>query len=134
MGRNATFRWYVKVVSPVLKQQASNEGKNNSEQFNPTNLSQFPISSFLRHIALTNDIINELDSEKFTIQVFHSGLLYLQSKLGSMNALEDQSYLAHPSTQDASRKKQVGFSEVIHKLVETRFDYDKDLKLKEAWV
>ena len=73
-----------------MKDQASLEGRNKKEGFKPTDTNNFPISSLLRHIALTHNIINELDTDKFSIKVYHSGLLFLQSKLGKMKVLEDR--------------------------------------------
>ena len=51
-----------------------------------------------------------------------------------MKALEDREWLAHPSSQDNTGKKTVPFTDVINKLVETRFDYDNDSALKATWI
>lgn len=58
----------------------------------------------------------------------------MQSKLGSMKALEDREWLAHPSSYDTTGKKTVPFKDVINKLVENRFDYDNDSALKAEWI
>ena len=74
MGKNETFNWYVNVASPILKEQALREGKSDVEQFQPDNFNEFPICCMLRNIGLRFDIINELDKDKFTIDVFHAAL------------------------------------------------------------
>ena len=75
-------------VSPILKNQAKTEGNNQTENFDIKKTNEFPITSLLRYIAIEHDIINELDKEKFTLDVFKSGLMWFKKNMGSLKSLE----------------------------------------------
>ena len=65
-------------MSPTLKQQAANEGNNHEDKFDVTKTDAYPITCLLRHLALEHDIINEVDREKFTLEVFKDGLRWFK--------------------------------------------------------
>ena len=43
----------------------------------------------LRYIAIEKDIINELDQDKFTLEVFKIGLQWFKDNRGKMKSLEN---------------------------------------------
>lgn len=83
-------------ISPILKNQAKNEGLNHGDKFDPKKTDEYPITCLLRYIAIEHDIINELDKEKFTLDVFKSGLQWFKKNMGKLKSLEQTLFKAAP--------------------------------------
>jgi hypothetical protein len=84
-GRNASFKWYVEIISEMMKTQAAKEGNKNGFARGKTD--DFPISCMLQHIALKYNIINQQDEDKYTIEVFKSALSFFQEHKNKLKAM-----------------------------------------------
>ena len=84
----------------------------------------------MRYIAIEHDIINELDKEKFTLDVFKGGLTWFKKNMGKLKALEQTLFKAAPQFVE---RNQITFPEVIDTLLTARFDDESDPELSKKW-